>query len=76
MLWAVDVCLKEDRKVVLVLREMPRSLVHLRNLRAAVEVGCAIVSPVLTFYGDADTVGKQVAHLCGKVLELFSMPLY
>ncbi len=74
LLRAADVCLKEGRKVVLVPRETPLSLVHLRNLTAAVEVGCAIVPPMLTFYGDGDTVEKQVAHIIGKVLAQFGIP--
>ena len=74
LLRAADVCLKEGRKVVLVPRETPLSLVHLRNMKAAAELGCAIVPPMLTFYGDADTVGKQVAHIVGKVLAQFGIP--
>ena len=74
LLRAADVCLKEGRKVVLVPRETPLSLVHLRNLKTATEVGCTIVPPMLTFYGDADTVGKQVAHIVGKVLAQFGIP--
>ena len=74
LLRAADVWLKEGRKVVLVPRETPLSLVHLRNLKAAAEVGCSIVPPMLTFYGDADTVEKQVAHIVGKVLAQFGIP--
>ena len=74
LLRAADVCLKEGRKVVLVPRETPLSLVHLRNLKAAAETGCAIVPPMLTFYGDADTVEKQIAHIVGKVLAQFGIP--
>lgn len=74
LLRAADVCLKEGRKVVLVPRETPLSLVHLRNMKAAAEVGCAIVPPMLTFYGDADTVEKQIAHIVGKVLAQFGIP--
>ena len=74
LLRAADVCLKESRKVVLVPREMPLSLVHLRNLKAAAEAGCAIVPPMLTFYGDADSVEKQVEHIVSKVLAQFGIP--
>ena len=74
LLRAADVCLKEGRKLVLVPRETPLSLVHLRNLKAAAEAGCAIVPPMLTFYGDADTVEKQIAHIVGKVLGQFGIP--
>ena len=74
LLRAADVCIKEGRKVVLVPRETPLSLVHLRNLKSAAEVGCRIVPPMLTFYGDADTVEKQVVHIVGKVLVQFGIP--
>ena len=73
MLRAADVCLKEGRKLVLVPRETPLSLVHLRNLKAAAEVGCAIVPPMLTFYGGADTVGKQIDHIIGKIFLQFGL---
>ncbi len=73
LLRAADVCLKEGRKVVLVPRETPLSLVHLRNMKAAAEVGCAIMPPMLTFYGDADTVEKQIAHIVSKVLAQFGI---
>ncbi len=73
LLRAADVCLKEGRKVVLVPRETPLSLVHLRNLKAAAELGCAIVPPMLTFYGGADTVEKQVDHIVGKIFLQFGL---
>ncbi len=74
LLRAADVCLKEGRKVVLVPRETPLSLVHLRNMKAAAEFGCAIVPPMMTFYGDADSVEKQIEHIVGKVLAQFGIP--
>ena len=74
LLRAADVCLKEGRKLVLVPRETPLSRVHLRNMATAAELGCAIVPPMLTFYGEADTVEKQVAHIVGKVLSQLGVP--
>ena len=74
LLRAADVCLKEGRKLVLVPRETPLSRVHLRNLADAAALGCTIVPPMLTFYGDADTVEKQIAHIVGKVLAQFGIP--
>lgn len=73
LLRAADVCLKEGRKLVLVPRETPLSLVHLRNLNAAAEVGCVIVPPMLTFYGGADTVEKQIDHVIGKIFLRFGL---
>lgn len=70
---AADVCLKEGRKVVLVPREMPVSLLHLRNMQLAAEYGCRIVPPMLTFYNKAETLGAQVQHVLGKVLMQFGL---
>ncbi len=69
----VDVCMKEGRKVVLVPREMPFSRLHLRNLKEAAELGCAIVPPMLTFYNGAKTMEDQMDHIVGKVLLQFGI---
>ena len=70
---AADVCLKENRKVVLVPREMPLGKIHLMNLLKASELNCTIIPPMLTFYNGADTVAKQVNHIIGKVLMQFGL---
>lgn len=70
---SVDVCLKENRKVVLVPREMPLGRVHCRNLLTAVEAGCTIIPPMLTFYSNYPTVADQVDHLIGKILMQFGL---
>lgn len=70
---AVDVCLKENRRVVLIPREMPLNLIHLRNLTAAAEAGCAIVPPMLTFYNHPGTIEDQVNHVVGKALMQFGI---
>ena len=70
---AADVCLKENRRVVLVPRETPLSKIHLRNFLTAAEAGCAIVPPMLTFYNGADTLDKQMDHVIGKVLLQFGL---
>lgn len=73
LLRAVDVCIKESRKVVLVPRETPLSRLHLRNIATAADYGCIIVPPLLTFYNGADTVEKQVDHIIGKIFMQFGM---
>lgn len=73
LLRAADVCLKEGRKVVLVPREMPLGKLHLRNLAAAADLGCAVVPPMLTFYNGADTMELQINHVVGKVLLQFGI---
>ena len=68
MLRAVDVCLKENRRVILVPREMPLGKIHLRNMKEACDLGCTIIPPMLTFYNNAQTVEEQINHIIGKIL--------
>ena len=75
LLRAADVCLKEQRKLVLVPREMPLSGIHLRNLKELSGCGAVILPPVLTFYNGADTVEKQILHILGKILMQFDIKL-
>lgn len=70
---AVDVCLKENRKVVLVPREMPFGKIHLRNLKEASDLGCVIIPPVLTFYNSPKTIEDQINHIVGKILMQFGL---
>ncbi len=74
LLRAVDVCLKERRRVILVPRELPLSAVHLRNLTQAASDGCIIMPPMLTFYNRPDTVQQMINHLVGKVMAMFGLP--
>lgn len=73
LLRAVDVCLKEGRKVVIVPREMPMGRIHLRNIHEAADYGCVVVPPVLTFYNGANTIEKQINHIIGKILMQFGI---
>ena len=73
LLRAADVCLKEERKLVLVPREMPLSRIHLRNLKEAADYGCSIVPPMLTFDNGADSLERQMDHIVGKVLARFGL---
>lgn len=70
---AVDVCLKEGRKVVLVPREMPLGKIHIRNMKEAADMGCIMVPPMLTFYNGPKTIADQVNHIVGKVLMQFGI---
>ena len=72
---AVDVCLKENRRVVLVPREMPLGKIHLKNMLLAADLGCAIIPPMLTFYNAPDNLHDQVLHVIGKVLMQFNIDL-
>ena len=73
LLRAADVCLKEGRKVVLCPRETPLGKVHLRNLCAAADLGCAVVPPMLSFYSGQETLEDQIHHIVGKLLARFDL---
>lgn len=72
---AVDVCLKENRKVVLVPREMPLGKIHIKNMAIAADLGCSIIPPMLTFYNAPDSLCDQVTHVIGKVLMQFNIDI-
>jgi 4-hydroxy-3-polyprenylbenzoate decarboxylase len=68
---AADVNLKERRRVVLMLRETPLHLGHLRSMVAATEAGAIICPPVPAFYARPNTLDEMVDHTVGRVLDLF-----
>jgi len=70
---AADVILKERRRLVLITREAPLNLAHLRNMVAVTEMGGVIFPPVPAFYSGARTIDDLVNHTVGRVLDLFSV---
>lgn len=66
---AADVMLKERRPLVLVPRESPLSLIHLKNLVAVAEAGAIVVPAMPGFYHDPETIDDLVDHVVGKVLD-------
>ncbi|MBV8581969.1 MAG: UbiX family flavin prenyltransferase [Candidatus Eremiobacteraeota bacterium] len=70
---AADVCLKEKRKLVLVVRETPLHLGHLRTLTQLAELGAMILPPVPGWYARPKTVDDIVAHTVGKALDQFGI---
>ena len=70
---ACDVALKERRRLVLVPRETPLSLVHLRNMVAVTEAGATVLPPAPAFYHHPRTVDDVIAHTVGKVLDQFGV---
>lgn len=64
---AADVCLKERRQLVLVVRESPLSVIHLRNLTVLAEAGAIIVPAAPAFYGKHDTVSDLVDFVVDRV---------
>ena len=70
---AADVQLKERRRVVLLAREAPLHLGHLRALTQAAEIGAVIVPPVPAFYSRPKTIDDIVNHTIGRALDLFGI---
>jgi polyprenyl P-hydroxybenzoate/phenylacrylic acid decarboxylase-like protein len=68
---AADVVLKERRRLVLITREAPLNLAHLRNMAAVTEMGGIIFPPVPAFYSGAKTIDDLVNHTVARVLDLF-----
>jgi flavin prenyltransferase len=70
---AADVMLKERRRLVLMARETPLSLVHLRNMVSVTEMGAIIAPPVPAFYARPKTLDEMIEHTLGRVLDLFDI---
>jgi polyprenyl P-hydroxybenzoate/phenylacrylic acid decarboxylase-like protein len=70
---AADVVLKERRRLVLVPRETPLNLAHLRNMAAVTEMGGVIFPPVPAFYAKPKSLDDLVAHSVARVLDLFGV---
>ena len=70
---AADVCFKERRPVVLMLRETPLNLAHLRNMTAVTEMGGIVFPPVPAFYNRPRSLDDVVNHTVGRVLDLFDI---
>ncbi len=70
---AADVALKERRRLVLLARETPLSLVHLRNMVTVTEMGAVVFPPVPAFYARLDGLDAMVDQTVGRVLDLFEL---
>ena len=70
---AADVVLKERRRLVLLARETPLSLVHLRNMVSVTEMGAIVAPPVPAFYARPQNLDEMVDHTLGRVLDLFDL---
>jgi 4-hydroxy-3-polyprenylbenzoate decarboxylase len=71
---AADVHLKERRRLILMVRETPLHLGHLRNMVQAAEIGAVILPPVPAFYHRPQTIDDIVNQSIGKALDLLSVP--
>jgi len=72
---AADVCLKERRRLVLMLRETPLHAGHLKSMLAVTEMGGIIAPPVPAFYSRPQSLDDMVTHTIGRVLDLFDLDL-
>ncbi len=72
---SADVCLKERRRLVLVVRETPLHLGHLRLMATVTEAGGVILPPVPGFYHRPQTVGEIIDHTVTKILDQFGIHL-
>ncbi|WP_353154397.1 UbiX family flavin prenyltransferase [Pollutimonas bauzanensis] len=70
---AADVTLKERRRLVMMVRETPLNLAHLRNMTAVTEMGGIIFPPLPAFYLHPKTLDDIVDHTVARVLELFDI---
>lgn len=70
---AADVCLKERRMLVLMVREMPLHLGHLELMAQAARLGAVIAPPVPAFYNRPQSLREVVDHAVGKALDLFGI---
>ena len=70
---AADVVLKERRRLVLLPRETPLNLAHLRNMATVTEMGGIIFPPVPAFYAAPKSIDDLVAHTVARVLDLFGI---
>ena len=66
---AADVCLKEKRILVLVPRETPLSLIHIRNMLAAAEAGAVIFPPNPSFYHNPQSLDDLLVQMSGRILD-------
>ncbi len=70
---AADVCLKERRKLVLMVRESPLHLGHLRTMAALAEMGAVIAPPLPAFYPKPENIDTLINHNIGRILDLFEV---
>jgi 4-hydroxy-3-polyprenylbenzoate decarboxylase len=71
---AADVMLKERRRLVLMVRETPLNLAHLRNMTSVTEMGGIVFPPVPSFYHRPQSIAELVDHTVSRVVDLLGLP--
>lgn len=66
---AADVTLKEKRRLILVPRESPLSIIHISNMMTVAQAGATIMPPMPAFYNRPQTVDEIVNHTVGRILD-------
>jgi 4-hydroxy-3-polyprenylbenzoate decarboxylase len=70
---AADVVLKERRRLILMVRETPFNLAHLRNMTAVTEMGGIVFPPLPSFYHRPATIEEMVDHTVARVMDLLGV---
>ncbi|WGI18162.1 UbiX family flavin prenyltransferase [Methanonatronarchaeum sp. AMET-Sl] len=70
---AADVCLKENRNLVLVTRETPLNLIHLENMARVCKAGATVLPACPGFYSEPETIEDMVDFVVGRVLDQFNI---
>jgi 4-hydroxy-3-polyprenylbenzoate decarboxylase len=70
---AADVVLKERRRLILMVRETPFNLAHLRNMTAVTEMGGVVFPPLPSFYHRPATIDEMVDHTVARVMDLLGV---
>ena len=71
---AADVMLKERRRLVLMVRETPFNLAHLRNMTAVTEMGGVVFPPLPAFYNKPQSIAEMVDDTVERVIEMLGVP--